>query len=214
MKLNVSCVILAGGESRRMGQNKASMHIAGGDPLVRGFRLFDYIYGKCHGLFSEIIIVTNTPQEFSEYQAHIVVDEIVGAGSLGGLYTGLLKASKYHSFCVACDMPFLQPEVILHLTRRRFNYDVVIPNVSTGLEPLHAVYSKRCIGPMKKNLRLGELKLTKFLSDIRVRYVGEKEIKKIDPFMVSFTNVNTRKDLLTMQRILQGEQWEKKLEAT
>lgn len=153
MKLNVSCVILAGGEGRRMGQKKAGLYIDGGDPLVRGDRLFDYIYGRCYRLFSEIIIVTNTLQEFSEYQAHIVVDEIVETSSLGGLYTGLVKASTYHSFFVARDMPLLQSEVILHLTLRRFNGDVVSPSVPTGLEPLHAVYSKRCIVPKKLKAR-------------------------------------------------------------
>ncbi|OGP52531.1 MAG: hypothetical protein A2Y65_02220 [Deltaproteobacteria bacterium RBG_13_52_11] len=206
MELNVTCTILAGGGSRRMGQNKAFIQVG-------GVRLFDYVYGKCQELFPEIIIVTNQPQQFSEYQAHIVLDEIPGTGSLGGLYTGLIKASNYHTFCVACDMPFLQTELITHLTEKRFHYDVVIPLTGEGLEPLHALYSKRCIEPIKKLLERGELKITKLLPEVQVGYCKEEEMKKIDPFLTSFTNVNTKKDLLMIQRMLKGGQWIEKLEA-
>jgi molybdopterin-guanine dinucleotide biosynthesis protein A len=163
MEPKVSCVILAGGESSRMGQDKT-------DAYVGCVRLFDYVYSKCYKLFSEIIIVTNTPLQFNGYRAHIVTDEIPGAGSLGGLYTGLQTASYDYAFCVACDMPFLQPDVITYLTKLRLNYDVVIPNIATYLEPLHAVYSKRCIEPIKKFVKNGERKLTKFLDEVRVRY--------------------------------------------
>ena len=202
MKLKVSCIILAGGESTRMGQDKAGIYV--GD-----VRFFDYIYSKCNRLFSEIIIVTNTPLEFGGYQAHIVTDKIRGAGSLGGLYTGLQTASYDYSFCVACDMPFLQPAVITYLTELRLNCDVVIPNIFTYLEPLHAVYSRQCIEPIKKNLEISEFKLTKFLPEVQVRYVCEREIKKIDPGLSTFININTRRDLLKMQKMLQGEQWAK-----
>jgi molybdopterin-guanine dinucleotide biosynthesis protein A len=185
-----------------MGQDKALMHV-GGTPL------FDYVYAKCQDLFPEIIIVSNQPRQFSDYQtrASIVQDEIPGTGSLGGLYTGLRKASNYHTFCVACDMPFLQPELITHLTKKRFHYDVVIPITAEGLEPLHALYSKRCIEPIKKLLERGELKITKFLPEVNVGYCEEEEIKKIDPSLTSFTNVNTKKDLLKIQRMLKGSQW-------
>jgi molybdopterin-guanine dinucleotide biosynthesis protein A len=203
MDLNLSCVILAGGKSSRMGQDKTRLY-------VDNVRFFDYIYSKCQELFSEIIIVTNTPLQFSGYQAHIVTDEIQGAGSLGGLYTGLQTASNDYSFCVACDMPFLQSEVITYLTELRLNYDVVIPNIFAYLEPLHAVYSKQCIKPIRKILEMGVFKLTKFLPEVRVRYVSERDIKKIDPNLTTFININTRKDLLKMQKMLQGEQWEKK----
>ncbi len=202
MEFDTTCAILAGGESRRMGQNKAFIQ-------VEGIWLFDYVYGTCKELFSEIIIVTNQPQQFEDYQAHIVIDAIPGSGSLGGLYTALMQASNYHTFCVACDMPFLKPELISHLIEKRLNYDIVIPRAKEGPEPLHAIYSKRCIQPIIKMLDKGELKITKLLSsEVRVCYCEEEELKKIDPLLASFTNVNTRKDLLEIQKILKGGQWE------
>lgn len=209
MEFDTTCAILAGGESRRMGQNKAFIQVAGGGSLAKGIWLFDYVYGTCKELFSEIIIVTNQPEQFEDYQAHIVIDSIRGAGSLGGLYTALMQASNYHTFCVACDMPFLKPELISHLIEKRLNYDIVIPRTKEGPEPLHAIYSKRCIQPIKKLLDRGELKITKLLSsEVRVCCCEEEELKKIDPLLASFTNVNTRKDLLEIQRILKGGQWE------
>jgi len=199
MDWDVSCVILAGGKSRRMGQDKTFIHVGGS-------RLFDYVYGTCKDLFPEILIITNHPPQFSKYHAHIITDEIPGAGSLGGLYTGLITASNYYVFCVACDMPFLQPELIIHLTELRFHYDVVIPSTAKGLEPLHALYSKRCIAPIKKILEEGEFKITKFFHEMHVRFCDEEEIKKIDPSLASFINVNAPKDLFKIQAMLKSGQ--------
>ena len=202
MVSDVTCIILAGGASRRMGRDKALID-------VEGIRLFDYVYGKCQELFSEIIIVTNQPNQFMEYQTPVVVDEIPGAGSLGGLYTGLIRASKDYCFCTACDMPFLKPELIMHLIEKRFDYDVVIPITQEGLEPLHAIYSKRCIEPIKKRVEKGEFKISQFLSEVHVGYCDEEEIKEIDPSFTSFINVNTKKDLLKIRRMLKSNQWER-----
>ncbi len=189
-----------------MGQDKLFVQV--GD-----VRLFDCVYGRCQDLFSEIIIVTNQPQHFDDYHALIVTDEIPGAGSLGGLYTGLLRASHYHTFCVAGDMPFLQSKLIAHLIQMRFNYDVVIPITRKGLEPLHALYSKRCIEPISKLLARGKFKIAKFFPDVLVRYCEEEEIGKLDPSLASFTNINTKKDLLKIQELLKDNGWRDKLKA-
>jgi molybdopterin-guanine dinucleotide biosynthesis protein A len=102
----------------------------------------------------------------------------------------------------ATNMPFLQPSLIIHLARKRLDFDVVIPRTQQGLEPFHAFYSKRCIEPIKKNLERGELKITKFLTEVQVGYCDEEEIRKIDPSLASFTNANTKKDLMEIQRML------------
>lgn len=203
---DVTCLILAGGASRRMGQDKAFIQ-------VEGVRLLDYVYGKCQELFKEIIIVTNQPQQFIDYHTPVVVDEIPGAGSLGGLYTGLKRASNYYSFCVACDMPFLKPELITHLIEKRFHNDVVIPRTKEGLEPLHALYSKQCIESIKKCIERGSFKISDVLTEVRVYYYEEEEIKKIDPTLISFINANTKKELSKIQKMLKGVPWAQKQEA-
>jgi molybdopterin-guanine dinucleotide biosynthesis protein A len=189
-----------------MGRDKAFIQ-------VEGIRLFDYVYGKCQELFSEIIIVTNQPHQFVEYQTPVVVDEIPGSGSLGGLYTGLKRASNYYSFCVGCDMPFLKPELIAYLIEKRLHNDVVIPRTRAGLEPLHAVYSKRCIEPIKMLLERGKFQILKLLPEVQVHYCGEEEIKRIDPTLISFMNVNTKKDLFKIQQMVKGIPWTEKQEA-
>ena len=207
MAADVTCVILAGGQSRRMGQDKAFIQVA-------GVRLFDYVYGKCRKFFSRVVIVTNRPEQFHDYPAHVVTDEITVTASLGGLYTGLLRAETDYVFCLACDMPFLQPPFIRYLLSLRFDYDVVIPRTSEGLEPLHAVYSKKCINPIKRLLDAGQFQITKFLSEVRVRYCETKEIQRYDPSLSSFVNINTKADLRRIQAKLQGDRWEKLLEAS
>jgi molybdopterin-guanine dinucleotide biosynthesis protein A len=206
MVSDVTCLILAGGASRRMGQDKAFIQ-------VEGIRLLDYVYGTCRELFSEIIIVTNQPQQFVDYHTPVITDEIPGIGSIGGLYTGLKRASNYYSFCVACDMPFLNSELIALIIEKRHNSDVVIPKTSAGLEPLHAIYSKRCIEPIKKLIERGDLKIPNFFPEVQVTYCGEEEIKKVDPTLTSFMNVNTKKDLFQIQKMLKGVPLMEKQEA-
>jgi molybdopterin-guanine dinucleotide biosynthesis protein A len=203
---DVTCIILAGGASSRMGQDKAFIQI-------EGIRLLDYVYEKCRELFSEIIIVTNQPQQFVDYQTPVVPDEIPGIGSIGGLYTGLKRANNYYSFCVACDMPFLNPELIALIIEKRHNSDVVIPKTRAGLEPLHALYSKLCIEPLKKNIEKSNLKISNILAEVTVRYCSEEEIKKVDPSLLSFMNVNTKKELFKIQQMVKGIPWTEKHEA-
>ena len=186
-----------------MGRDKAFIQI-------EGIRLLDYVYRKCRELFSEIIIVTNQPQQFVDYQTPVVPDEIPGIGSIGGLYTGLRRASNYYSFCVACDMPFLKPELIARIIEKRSNSDIVIPKTRAGLEPLHALYSKRCIEPLKKYIEKGDLKISNILVEVKVQYCSEEEIKKVDPSLLSFMNVNTKKELFKIQQMVKGIPWTEK----
>lgn len=206
MRSDVTCLILAGGTSSRMGRDKAFIQ-------VEGIRLLDYVYGTCQELFSEIIIVTNQPHQFIEYRIPVVTDEIPGSGSLGGLYTGLKRASNDYSFCVGCDMPFLKPELIAYLIGKRLQSDVVIPRTRAGFEPLHAIYSKRCITPIKMLLERGEFQILKLLSEVQVAYCEEEEIRRIDPALISFMNVNTQQDLFQIQKMLKGVPWTEKQEA-
>jgi molybdopterin-guanine dinucleotide biosynthesis protein A len=115
--------------------------------------------------------------------------------------------------CVACDMPFLNPELITYVIDKRLTSDVVIPRTTEGLQPLHAVYSKRCIDPIKKCLERADLKIPIFFPDVQVTYCEEEEIKRIDPALISFMNVNTRQDLFQIQKMLHGVPWTQKQKA-
>ena len=168
MGLNLTGIILSGGKSIRMGENKAFIEIEGIPIIHRIYNLFER-------LFDEVIIVTNQKEIFSNLNAKIYEDLIPNRGALGGLYTGLFFSSFLFSFCVACDMPFLKESVVRFLTANIGDYDVVVPKTKDGLQPLHAVYSKNCLKPIKKIIDEGKWRIFDFYSIAKVKIVEERE---------------------------------------
>jgi molybdopterin-guanine dinucleotide biosynthesis protein A len=194
-------IILAGGKSRRMGENKAFIDAS-------GVPLFERVYSVFKELFRDIIIVTNDVRPFERYGAHLQQDILQDKGPLGGLYTGIIHSTTYHAFCIACDMPFLNPAVIKYMVKERNAYDVIVPKTRDGLHPLHAIYSKKCLTPMRRLLDRGDLKIVNFFPHVEVRYVGETEIRKFDPHMRSLMNVNTAEEMKQVREILKGGEQE------
>ncbi len=184
----MSGVILSGGKNFRMGQNKAFLKIAGVPIIERTFHLF-------RSLFQEIIIVTNERERYLQFDAKVCADLIPDAGVLGGLYTGLFYSSFFYSFVVACDMPYLKRSVIDHLIQRMEGYDVILPRTEDGLEPLHAVYSKECIEPIRRLLKEKKTRIIDLFPFARVNVVSPHEILPLDPDMESFINLNTPEEL-------------------
>ena len=188
-------IILAGGKSSRMGENKAFID-AGGIPL------FERVYRTFREIFPEIIIVANDAARFEEYEARLQNDILLNKGPLGGLYTGLFYSPSYHAFCTACDMPLLNPRLIEYMMEERDGYDVILPKTRDGLHPLHAIYSKKCLSPMRQLLDRDDLKIVNFFHRVRVRYIDETEIRKVDPHMSSLINVNTEEEMEAVRGIL------------
>jgi len=188
-------IILAGGKSQRMGEDKAFLD-SGGVPL------FERVYRIFREIFSEIIIVANDVIPFERYEAILRRDIILGKGALGGLYTGIYHSSNYHAFCSACDMPFLNPRVIKYMEKERDEYDVIVPKTHDGLHPLHAIYSKKCLNPISQSLDRNDLKIVNFFQQVRVRYIEEMEIREFDPHMRSVINVNTEEEMEAVRNIL------------
>jgi molybdopterin-guanine dinucleotide biosynthesis protein A len=124
------------------------------------------------------------------------------SGSFFRKSTGLFYSPTYHAFCSACDMPLLNPQVIKYMTEGRDDYDVVVPKTADGLHPLHAIYSKNCLDPMRQLLERDDLKIINFFQQVRVRYIEEMEIKEFDPHMRSFINVNTEEQIEALRNIL------------
>lgn len=205
-----SAMVLAGGDSRRMGFDKAFLKMPDGRTLI------EVTLAKLASLAEEIMLVTNQPPKYEPLGAKVVADIYPGKGSLGGIYTGLREASHFHSLVVACDMPFLNPHLLRYLLSLAPGYDVVVPRAvpwgdgvarkgrdtakGRSLHPLHAVYSKGCLAPMERLLEKGDLRIISFYPQVRVRYVEEKEIRAFDPERLSFFNINTPRDLEMAQR--------------
>ncbi len=186
---DVSAIVLAGGQSRRMrGRNKALICVSG-RPLV------ERIVGVLRKVFREVLVITNTPEDFEFLGVPMLEDLLPGTGSFGGLYTGLRFCASQHAFLVACDMPFLNERVIRYLASKIDRNDVVVPRVNDMLEPLHAVYSRSCLPHIRDLLDRGDLKIINLFPNVRVLEVPEAELMQFDPNLRCFMNINTPEDL-------------------
>jgi len=160
----MNAVILVGGKSSRMGTNKAFLELKGKTFIELQIELL-------REMFDEISISANTPSEYEYLNLPIFKDIYPGKGPLGGIYTSLINSSSLHTFMLACDMPFVGPELIKHLKDLTKEYDVVIPKSENGLEPLHAFYSKNCIEPIKRELDENNLRIRSFFPQVNVKIV-------------------------------------------
>jgi len=193
--LTVSGIVLAGGQSSRLGADKSFIN-------VNGQSLIEHIVAKLTRLSDDVIIVTNSPDEYDHLEARLVGDIYPGKGALGGIYSGLRAAANANSLVVACDMPFLDLNLLRYMIILAREHDVVIPRIRGLTEPLHAIYSKNCLEPIDRLLARGGLKIIDFFSEVRVRYVEEGEVDIFDPQHLSFFNVNTPNDLEEMKKLV------------
>jgi molybdopterin-guanine dinucleotide biosynthesis protein A len=184
----ITGIILSGGKSARMGQDKAFLNVDGVPMIQRILALFTQ-------LFRESLIITNDPAPYLDLETKTFKDLFPNHGALGGLYTGLFFSSFHYSFCVACDMPFLKETLIEYLLGRIDSYNAIVPRTADGLQPLHALYSKDCLEPIARTVREGKSKIIDFYPLVKIRVVEENEFLFLDPLKESFTNINTVEEL-------------------
>jgi len=188
----VTSIVLAGGCSSRLGREK-SQEILGGE------RLIGLVINRLSSLSDEILIVVSPRQLKSSFSSSskvkTVVDIYPNNGSLGGIYTGLVYSTSFHNLVVACDMPFLNMELLRHMFQISPAFDVVMPKIGNRKEPLHAIYTKNCVHPMERLLHEGCLRIADFPDLVNVKYVEKDEIDVFDPEHLSFFNINTPTDL-------------------
>jgi molybdopterin-guanine dinucleotide biosynthesis protein A len=187
---NVSGVVLGGGKSRRMGQDKRILE-------WEGMKFLDKVCLTMDKLFDEVLLVTATADySCAHLPVRLVTDAVSQKGSLGGLYTGIKEASHPFVFVVACDMPFLNSVAISRLCSLPAS-DVVMVKLSTGFQPLHGRYSKGCIPIMEQMIHEGNLRIQSVVnhSALSVQIIEESMFRDIDHFFYSFLNINTPSDL-------------------
>jgi molybdopterin-guanine dinucleotide biosynthesis protein A len=190
MKNKFTGVILAGGKNSRFsGKNKALVHVG-------GKRILDRIYEVFTILFDKVILVTNDPVQYMEWDFDIVTDIFPIRSSLTGIHTGLFYITTPYAFFAACDIPFIKKELIeILLDSVEPSIDIVIPETSKGLEPLCSVYSKRCLKPVEEQLEKQSLKIERMFQKVRVKKISEDILRTIDQDLLSFSNINTPDDL-------------------
>jgi len=199
--LDINGIILAGGKSLRLGHDKVLEKI--GDKS-----LIERVVYHLDPFSKNIIIVTAQERTFASLSTNpkikTVSDILPGQGSLGGIYTGLAKSSSFYNLVVAADMPFLNESLLRYMIEKADGYDFVLPRVNGLFEPLHAVYSKNCIAPIKSILKQGKKVIIELFNYVKVRYIETEEVDRFDPKHLSFFNINTREEL-ELAREIAGE---------
>lgn len=180
-------IILAGGKSVRMGEDKSLIPFHG-KPLI------EIVINRLSPLFKNLLIISNQPELYEKYRLRIHSDILKGRGPLGGIYTGLIASADIYNLVVACDMPFISQGLVKYMLKKSDGYDAVIAEYDGRPQPLCAVYSKDCIKPAEKALAENNLKLTDFINTLKARRIKEEEVESLDNRGLSFANINTRKD--------------------
>ena len=193
----VSVAILAGGQSRRMGRDKAFLPV-GGRPVI------ERILTRVKPLSDDVLINTNSAPLYEQFGLRIVADIYPDKAALGGIYSALVSARHFYVLVVACDMPFLNGDLLRYLVNLAPSADAVIPVIKPAQpEMLHAVYSKNCLAAIQSRLLADRLQIIGFLDDVSVRYVEQNTIAKFDPHFHSFINLNTPTDWQKAQKMAQ-----------
>ncbi len=183
-------VVLVGGQSRRMGTDKALMPMSPGD----GRPLYQAIVATLAEVLPRVILAGGPVARFAGSGLPVHPDRFPGS-SLGGLYTGLSQARTPYVFVLACDMPFVPPGLIRGLLSLRPGADAVVPRRADRVEPLCAVYSRACLPHMRRLLEEGGHRILDFFSEVRVRYLEGEDLDRLDPEGRAFINLNTPEDL-------------------
>jgi molybdopterin-guanine dinucleotide biosynthesis protein A len=192
----LSLAIQAGGESSRMGQDKALLPLHG-QPLVTR------VMARLSGIASEILVTTNRPDDFRFLGVPLYPDLYPGTGALGGLYTALQAAGQPLVAVVACDMPFASAGLLAYSSDRLLSSgaDVAIPRSEEGFEPFHAVYRREtCLPAVKKALEAGERRLISWFPDVNISPILPEEWLPHDPNLLAFWNLNTPEDFRQAER--------------
>jgi molybdopterin-guanine dinucleotide biosynthesis protein A len=161
-------------------------------------------------LAQSVLVVISQEQigiiDAPKFKVKVVVDLYPGKGALGGIYTGLANADNIYSLVVGGDMPFLNRDLLSYIIDNTSNFDAVVPRVGGMLEPLHAVYSKSCLEPIRNMIEQDRLGISPLFNLVKTKYIGEEEIVKFDPCFLSFFNINTRADLEKAKQLIKREE--------
>jgi molybdopterin-guanine dinucleotide biosynthesis protein A len=198
MNEKISGVVLAGGANKRFGGHSKSQIVINGETII------SRIIGTISSIFSEIILVTNTPEEFSEFSNCVITgDHFRNTGPIGGIHAGMKISARDSIFVIASDMPLIQAEFILREVKyfEENDYDIVTPRIGDLSEPLHSIYRKSLLKDVEDFINAGTSKaLWEFF---RKSNVGYMDLDDADDIKDIFLNVNSPSDLALVKNILE-----------
>ncbi len=183
----ISAIVLAGGGSTRMGQNKALLKLGKKTMIER-------VVDSLRPVFKDIILVTNHPEDYPMMEGVEFVKDKKNhkrKNSLVGVYSGLLSIQNSRAFVVPCDMPFLNQGLIRHMIKQVGDEDILVPYTGGHYQPLHAIYATTCIKAMEEALGEQDYRLTAFLKRVNTRTIGDETINMFSSDLKCFLNINT-----------------------
>ena len=197
MTIPCTGVILSGGLNKRFeGENKAFINVG-------GRRIIDRLLDVFSDLFDEIILVTNHPELFLQWDLTIVTDIFDLRSSLTGIHSGLFYSNNPYAFFSACDTPFLKKELVEILVKQiEQKIDIIMPETAAGFEPLCAIYSKRCLKPAEDHLKANKVKIQWAFRSNRIKNIPENQLRTVDPELRSFLKINTPEDLVRAEEMI------------
>lgn len=196
LSIDFTLAIVAGGKSSRMGVNKALAKLGNQSIIAHMIERTQHL-GQ-----SETILITNTPAEYQLLKLPMYPDVIPDKGSLGGIYSALRYSETAYTLVLACDMPFVNPDILQYLlTRCSSEFEVVVPYANNRLQGLHAIYHIGALPIIELAIKSNNLRVQSVLEQLKMHVIDESEIKPIDLELSSFLNVNTPDDLKVAQAI-------------
>ncbi len=197
---SLTAIILAGGESSRVGLNKSKDQIK-----LAGRPLIDWVIStltSLDNLTKEDIIIVSSKEKYSNFK-RVFKDIFPQKGPLGGIFSGLKVSTSQYNLLVGCDMPFIEVKLLQYMIENINTYDIVIPCYGKGLiEPLCAIYSKSCLEVIERNIKAGVLSVREIFPHLKVKFIKEEEIKKFDVGLYSFFNINFKRDFTKAEELI------------
>lgn len=196
--MNFTIAILAGGKSSRMGKNKALLKIG-------ELTLIEHVIQSTKTLSPrEIIIITNTPDDYQHLGYRMIADTILGQGAIGGIITALHHSQTEATLIMACDMPFIQPALLQLMLEQYENNDTlaVIPTVDSYPQGVLALYSRDCLPHFESVIASNHRKLKTIFDELsNIRYLDESIWQTVDAKGLSFMNINTPEELQSARQM-------------
>lgn len=180
-------LVLAGGQSSRMGRDKASLPWGDTTLLV-------HVCRSLQPIVDELLVIVDDASRFPGLGFRVIGDLVPGAHALGGIYTGLKAARNDTCFVCGCDAPFLSADLVEFLFEEVDGNDLVLPIVNGRRQPLHAVYSKSALSVIEGRLQDEKWQLKDLADELNCKIVDEETVSRIDPGLQSFININTAGD--------------------
>lgn len=197
----LSVVVQAGGQSTRMGENKA-LKLFLGRPLIQR------VIERLAPVADELLVTANQPADYAFLRLPLFPDLKPGRGPLGGLYTALASAKNPVIAVVACDMPFASAPLLVAAAGLlvQEEADVVIAETAEGFEPLHAVYRRdTCVALVESAIEADQWRMVAWFPQAKVRSLTPNELARYDPDGLAFWNVNTQEEFAEAERRASGQ---------